>query len=77
MLFRVGDQVRWRRAVPEPGAKNALGTITALIENETGVDDFSLYEVHFDFGAYTLYGAQIEYELSPKSTFGAKPLAGA
>jgi hypothetical protein len=65
MVFKVGDQVRWRDGVPELKAKNALGTITAVIPNETGVDELTLYEITFDFGAFTLYGAQIE--LDPKA----------
>ena len=63
MVFKVGDQVRWRHAIRESTARNALGTITAVIPNETGVDDFTLYEIKFDFGVFTVYGAQIEQEL--------------
>ena len=63
MLFKVGDQVRWRHAVPDSKLTNALGTITAVIPNETGVDDFTLYEIEFDFGAFTLYASQIEQKL--------------
>jgi hypothetical protein len=62
MLFKVGDKVRWRHAVHELKAKDALGTITAVIPNETSVDELTLYEIKFDFGAFTLYGAQIEEE---------------
>lgn len=68
MVFKVGDQVRWRHAVRDPTARNALGTITAVIPNETGVDDFTLYEIRFDFGAFTLYAAQIEQELQSKAS---------
>jgi hypothetical protein len=68
MLFKVGDQVRWRHAVPDSTAKNALGTITAMIPNETGVDDFALYEIKFDFGVFTLYGGQIEEEPQSKAS---------
>ena len=62
MLFKVGNKVRWRHAVHELKAKDALGTITAVIPNETGVDELTLYEIKFDFGAFTLYGPQIEQE---------------
>jgi hypothetical protein len=62
MVFKVGDKVRWRHAVHELKAKDALGTITSVIPNETGVDELALYEITFDFGAFTLYGAQIEQE---------------
>jgi hypothetical protein len=37
-----------------------------VIPNETGVDDFTLYEIKFDFGAFTLYGGQIEPELESR-----------
>ena len=60
MLFVVGDRIRWQHAVPESNAKNALGIITAVIPNETGVDEFTLYEIEFGFGTFTLYGPQIE-----------------
>jgi hypothetical protein len=53
MLFVVGDRIRWQHAVPESNAKNALGIITAVIPNETGVDEFTLYEIKFDFGTFT------------------------
>jgi hypothetical protein len=68
MLYKIGEQVRWRNAVPESKVKNALGTITAVIPNETGVDDFTLYEINFDFGAFTLYGGQIEPDQQSKAS---------
>ena len=67
MVFEVGDQVRWLQGVPELKAKNALGTITGVIPNETGVDELTLYEIKFDFGAFTLYGSQIEKEPQSKA----------
>jgi len=68
MLFKVGNKVRWRHAVHELEAEVALGTITAVIPNETGVDELTLYEIKFDFGAFTLYGAQIEQEPQPRAS---------
>jgi hypothetical protein len=68
MLFKVGDKVRWQRAVHELKAKDALGTITAVIPNETSVDELTLYEIKFDFGAFTLYGAQIEQESQSRAS---------
>jgi hypothetical protein len=68
MEFKVGDRVRWRNAIRESTARNALGTITAVLPNETGVDDFTLYEITFDFGTFIIYGAQIERELQSKAT---------
>jgi hypothetical protein len=68
MLFKVGDKVRWRHAVHELKAKDALGTITAVIPNETSVDELTLYEIKFDFGTFTLYGTQIVQE--PQSKVG-------
>ena len=67
MVFKVGDQVRWRHGVPELKAKNALGIVTAVISNETGVEEFTLYEIKFDFGAFALYGSQIEKEPQSKA----------
>ena len=52
--------------VPELNAINALGAITAVIANETGVDELTLYEIQFDFGAFTLYGSQIEESRIPR-----------
>ena len=40
----------------------------AVIPNETGVDELTLYEIKFDFGAFTLYGAQIEQEPQSKAS---------
>lgn len=68
VLFKVGDRVRWRHAVRDSYAKNALGIITSLIPNETGVDEFTLYEIKFDFGTFTLYGTQIELELQSRAS---------
>jgi hypothetical protein len=68
MVFKVGDKVRWRHVVPELTAKDALGTITAVIPNETGVDELTLYEISFDFGSFTLHGAQIEPESQSKAS---------
>jgi hypothetical protein len=67
MVFKVGDQVRWLHGVHELKEKNALGTITDVTPNETGVDEFTLYEIKFDFGAFTLYGSQIEKEPQSKA----------
>jgi len=67
MEFKVGDEVRWRHGVPELKAKNALGTIIAVIPNETGVDELTLYEIQFDFGAFTLFGSQIAKEPQSKA----------
>jgi len=30
--------------------------------NDTGVDDFAMYDIKFPFGTFTLYGTQIEPE---------------
>ena len=76
MMLQVGDQVRWRHAFRESTAKNALGTITAVIPNETGVDDFTLYDIQFDFGTFTLYAAQIEQEPERTPTDGVRPSEG-
>ena len=63
-VFKVADKVRWVRAVSSPESKDALGVVTNVIPNETGVEEFAMYDVEFSFGTFTLYGTQIEPELT-------------
>jgi hypothetical protein len=60
--FKVGDRVRWVRAVSSPERKNFVGTIASVIADDIHVDEFTMYEVKFQFGVATLYGTQIEVE---------------
>jgi len=59
-VFRVGDNVRWVRAVSAPEYRNIVGIVIAVIPDEHNSPDFSMYEVQFSFGTRTLYGTQIE-----------------
>jgi hypothetical protein len=58
--FKRGDCVRWIRAVSYPEYKNAVGTILAVIPNDASLDAFTMYDVEFEFGTFTLYGTQID-----------------
>jgi hypothetical protein len=58
-VFKVGDHVRWINAVSIPELKNAVGVVESVIPNDTQVDEFTMYEIEFEFGPRTLYGTQI------------------
>ena len=58
--YKVGDHVQWTRAVSQPRFKNAKGLVTAVLDNDTQVDDLTLYDVQFEFGLFTLYGTQLD-----------------
>jgi hypothetical protein len=59
-LFKIGDQVRRCRAVSDAGKNNTSGTITAIIESESGLRSYTMYDIRFAFGSVTLCGNQIE-----------------
>ena len=56
----VGSKVRWVRAVTYPENRNAVGIVLAVIRNDAHLDDFTMYDIEFSFGNFTLYGTQIE-----------------
>ena len=58
--YKVGDCVRWSRAVAQPYLIGAEGVITAVLDNDTQVEDLTMYDVAFEFGLFTLYGPQLE-----------------
>jgi hypothetical protein len=58
--FKVGDQVRWKRAI-EWKMKDASGRIVALIPNGEAVG-VPAYHVQFVFGTIRLSGSQIELD---------------
>jgi len=58
--LKVGDHVRWTKAVISPEYKNAVGTVEVVIPNDTGVEELTIYDIKFPFGTRTLYGTQIE-----------------
>jgi hypothetical protein len=62
VTLKVGDEVRWVHAVTSPEHKNAVGTITAVMPDNTA-PEFTMYDVKFSFGVVALYGTQIESAL--------------
>ena len=68
MSYEIGDRVVWVRAVPDSRMKDIVGVVLAVIPNPSNLAQFTMYDVQFDFGTFTLYGTQ----LSP-----APPRAGA
>ena len=58
--FMIGDRIRWVHAVSEPQWMGAIGVIIAVIPNDTGVEELTLYDVRFEFGLCTLYATQIQ-----------------
>ena len=59
-LYKVGDYVCWTRAVSQPSFKNATGQVATILDNDTQVEDLTLYDVQFEFGLFTLYGTQLD-----------------
>jgi len=60
MEFKIGDQVRWVRAVPDWHLKQKTGVITGVVSSDQDNEAFNMYDVRFDADSYTLYGTQIE-----------------
>ncbi len=60
--FNRDDRVRWVRALPNAEYENAVGTVRDVIPNDASLDAFTMYDVEFQFGTFTLYGTQIESE---------------
>ena len=61
--FKVGDKVRWVRAVASPEKKNAVGVIITVIPNDANLEEFAIYaiyDIEFSFGIATLYGTPID-----------------
>jgi hypothetical protein len=59
MPFKIGDRVQWVRRVPDATKKDNIGVVTAVIPDEKNLDEFTMYDIHLDFGTYTLYGTQL------------------
>jgi hypothetical protein len=59
MPFKIGDRVQWVRAVPDATKQDNIGIVTAVIPDDKNRDEFTLYDIKFDFGLYTLYGTQL------------------
>jgi hypothetical protein len=60
--FRIGDRVCWTRAVADPNKVHIPGTVIDVIPGDSALDAFTMYDVKFEFGTFTLYGTQIEPE---------------
>jgi hypothetical protein len=60
-----GDLVRWTRAVAPPERLNSVGSVREVFAEDSGFAQFRLYEIHFPFGLFTLYGTQLE-RVQPK-----------
>jgi hypothetical protein len=61
--FKVGDRVRWVRAAFSSEQHNALGTVVDVTPNDdANLEAFTIYDIEFEFGIFTLYGSQIEAE---------------
>ena len=58
--FKTGDHVYWTRAVADPSKVRVPGVVQMVIPSDSGLDEFNMYDVKFDFGTFTLYGTQIE-----------------
>jgi len=56
----IGSKVRWVHALNIPENQNAVGIVLAVIPNDDDLDDFTMYDIQFPFGNFTLYGTQIE-----------------
>ena len=59
MTFKIGDRVQWVRAVPGATKMDNIGTVTAVIQDDKNLDEFTLYDIKFDYGIYRLYGTQL------------------
>jgi hypothetical protein len=58
--FNIGDRVCWTRAVADPTKITVAGVVLAVIPSDSGLDDFTMYDVQFEFGTFTLYGTQMK-----------------
>ena len=58
--YNIGDRVCWARPVADPIKITIAGVVLAVIPSDSGLDDFTMYDVQFEFGTFTLYGTQIE-----------------
>jgi hypothetical protein len=64
--FRVGDSVMLAPSLTEPIKKDLVGTVIAVIPCDSGQDPFTLYDIQFEVGVFTLHGSQIEPAHQPQ-----------
>jgi hypothetical protein len=55
-VFRVGDQVVW---ITE-AFHHKVGIVTNVIPNDRELNEFTVYDVTFDFGLRTLHGSELQ-----------------
>ena len=60
--FTIGDHVRWVRGAVSSEQKNAIGVVLEVMPDDANLEAFTIYDIEFRFGIYTLYGSQIEAE---------------
>jgi len=60
--FKIGDRVRWARALAFPKHTNAVGTVIGILPNDANLENFTMYKVEFEFEMFALYCTQIEAE---------------
>jgi hypothetical protein len=47
------------RAVPDKTKQDSIGIVTAVSPDDKNLDEFTLYDIKFDFGISMLYGTQL------------------
>jgi hypothetical protein len=65
--LHIGDSVAWVRACNYPRYQNIVGTILAVIPCDSKMAAFTMYDVQFTVGRFTLYGTKIEVALPPSA----------
>ena len=68
MVFNIGDTVLWVRACSIDQQRPMVGRVLTVIASESALEEFTMYDVKFEFGTFTLYGTQLT--AAPKSDAG-------
>ena len=58
-VLTIGDRVTLVRAATNPPTQSDPGIAVAILESDERWPDFNMCAVRFDFGTYSLYGAQL------------------
>jgi hypothetical protein len=58
-MYKVGAKVRWKKTSFDATIQNATGVILHVLPSDVDVEEFTMYDVEFDFGIYTLYAIQL------------------
>ena len=64
-VFKAGDRVCWSKAIVEPPTRRDVpGTVLQVMPGAEAEDAaFTMYQVQFEFGVFTLNGKQLEHAL--------------